>query len=494
MVTDNQVRILMKALQTEKTKKIAAAKAGMDEKTARKYERLKKLPGEIKIEHSWRTREDPFETVWPYIKNLLEINPGLEAKTLFQYLLRQYPGEYKDGQLRTLQRRIKRWRATEGPAKEVFFPQDYKPGELCQSDFTYMKKLNITLSGQRFNHLIYHFVLPYSNWETGMICFSESFESFSEGLQQALWELGGVPKSHRTDRLSAAIQNPANGDRDEFTRRYSALLRHYGLRAQMIQTGKPHENGDVEQSHYRFKKALEQSLLLRGSHDFASREEYNLFLGKLFSELNAGRRERFEEELKALHRLPPARLDSCKRFRVKVGPSSTIRVSSNVYSVDSRLIGEVIYIRLYADYFEIWYGQRRLEVIPRLSGSRNHHIQYRHIIDWLVRKPGAFENYRYRKDLFPTHRFRMAYDYLKKKVPHKSSKEYLKILHLAAKESELAVDEALNQLIEQGVAINFEGVLSLINSKQENRINTDIKIRKIDLSLYDQLLPGRMVV
>lgn len=494
MITDNQVRILMKALQTEKTKKIAAAKAGMDEKTARKYERLKKLPGEIKSEHTWRTREDPFETVWPYIKNQLEINPGLEAKTLFQYLLRQYPGEYKDGQLRTLQRRIKRWRATEGPAKEIFFPQDYKPGELCQSDFSYMNKLNITLSGQRFNHLIYHFVLPYSNWETGMICFSESFESFSEGLQQALWELGGVPKRHRTDRLSAAIQNPANGDRDEFTRRYSALLGHYGLRAQMIQAGKPHENGDVEQSHYRFKKALEQSLLLRGSHDFASREEYNLFLRKLFSELNAGRRERFEEELKILRRLPPGRLDSCKRFRVKVGPSSTIRVSNNVYSVDSRLIGEVIYIRLYADYFELWYGQRRLEVIPRLRGSRNHHIQYRHIIDWLVRKPGAFENYRYRKDLFPTHRFRMAYDYLKKKVPHKSSKEYLKILHLAAKESELAVDEALNQLIEQGAAITFEGVLSLINSKEENRINREIKIRKIDLSLYDQLLPGRMVV
>ena len=224
------------------------------------------------------------------------------------------------------------------------------------------------------------------------------------------------------------------------------------------------------------------------------REEYNLFLMKLFSELNAGRRERFDEELKALPRLPPAPLDSCKRFRVKVGPSSTIRVSSNVYSVDSRLIDEVIYIRSYADYFEIWYGQRRLEVIPRLRGSRNHHIQCRHINDGLVRKTGAFENYRYKKNLFPTHRFRMAYDYLKKKVPHKSIKEYLKILHLAAKESELAVDKALNQLIEQGVAIYFEGVLSLIKSKEENRINRNIKIRKIDLSLYDQLLPGRMVV
>jgi hypothetical protein len=494
MVKDNQVRILMKALQTEKNKEIAAAKAGMDKKTARKYERLRKLPSEIKRDHNWRTKQDPFEDIWPYIKNKLEINPGLEAKTLFQYLQREYPGEYKDGQLRTLQRRIKSWRATEGPAKEVFFPQEYKPGELCQSDFTYMNKLNITLAGQRFDHLVYHFVLPYSNWETGKICFSESFESLSEGLQYALWELGGVPHRHRTDRLSAAIQNPASGDRDDFNRRYSALLRHYGLKAQMIQGGKPHENGDVEQSHYRFKKAVEQSLLLRGSHNFTSREEYNFFLRKIFSELNAGRRERFDEELKVLRRLPRTRLDSCKRFSVKVGPSSTIRVSHNVYSVDSRLIGEVIYIRLYADYFEIWYGQKRLEVIPRLRGSRNHHIQYRHIIDWLVRKPGAFENYRYRKDLFPTHRFRMAYDSLKKNFPHKSSKEYLKILHLAAKESELAVDEALNHLIEQGLPITFERVLSLMENKEEYRLTKDLKIREIDLNLYDKLLLERVVV
>ena len=493
MVTDNQVRILMRNLQREKTKAIAAAKSGMDPKTARKYERLGQLPSEVKCEHTWRTREDPFADVWPEVRNQLETNPGLEAKTIFEYLQRTYPGRYGDGQLRTLQRRIKTWRALEGPPKEVFFPQEHKPGELCQSDFTWMNQLGITISGQRFNHLIYHFVLPYSNWETGTICFSESFESLSEGLQNALWQLGGVPKRHRTDQLTAAVQNPARDSKDEFTQRYSALMRHYGLESHKIQGGKPHENGDVEQRHYRLKNALEQSLLLRGSRDFNSRTDYALFLEKLFCQLNTGRRARFEEELAVLRRLPERRFDSCKRFSVKVGPSSTIRVSHNVYSVESRLIGENIQIRLYAEYFEIWYAQRCIERISRLRGSGKHDIQYRHIIDWLVRKPGAFENYRYRKDLFPTHRFRIAYDSLIQRCFHRSSKEYLKILYLAAKENELAVDQALSHLIDQNMAITYEAVLCLLRSSQEYAVAQDVHIDDIDIGVYDCLLSERVV-
>jgi len=494
MVTDKQVRILMKALRTEKTKATAAAKAGMDERTARKYERSGKLPSEVKIEHNWRNREDSFAEIWPDIQTQLGINPGLEAKTIFDHIQRKYPGKYKDGQLRTLQRRIKVWRALEGPPKEVFFPQIYYPGDLCQSDFTHMNKLNVTISGQRFNHMIYHFVLPYSNWETGTICFSESFESLSEGLQNALWELGGVPQRHRTDRLTAAVQNPAHMKRDEFTRRYSALMRHHSIESHMIQTGKPHENGDIEQRHHRFKRALDQSLMLRGSRDFNSREDYATFLSKLFSQLNAGRTKRFSEELSLLRRLPLGRFDSCKRISVKVGPSSTIRVNHNVYSVDSRLIGEVVNIRLYAEYFEIWYAQKCVDKIPRLRGSDGHHIQYRHIIDWLVRKPGAFENYRYLKDLFPTHRFRMAYDSLKKRNTQKGHKEYLKILHLAAKESEVAVDQALSHLFDKGEPVTYDSVLSQVRSSDNYTIAQDVKINKIDISAYDRLLHERMAV
>jgi len=493
MVTDQQVRRLRKLIQTEKTLVAAAAKAGMDEKTARKYRDLDKLPSEVKVKQAWRTRADPFAEVWEEVKAKLGINPGLEAKTLFEDLQRRYPGRFADGQLRTLQRRVKAWRAMEGPAREVFFAQVHRPGELCQSDFTHMSDLGVTFQRQPFKHLIYHFVLPYSNWEAGTICFSESFESLSEGLQNALWELGGVSKAHRTDRLSTAVHKADHPE--EFTRRYKALLNHYGLEGRKIQRGMPHENGDVEQRHYRFRKALDQALMLRGSRDFANRDEYAAFMRKLFAQLNAGRRERLAEELKVLRRLPQRRLEACKRLRVKVGQGSTIRVQHNVYSVDSRLIGESVDVRLYADHLEIWYAQQRLETIPRLRGESKHRIQYRHIIDWLVRKPGAFENYRYRADLFPTSRFRMAHDALKRRhAPSRASKEYLRILYQAARENETAVDNALRLLIERQEPITADAVDMIVQSGRQPVQPLEITIPDVDLAAYDAILEEELVI
>lgn len=487
MVTDQQVRRLFKLTQTEKNFGIAAMKVGMDKNTARKYRRLGKLPSDLKQPHTWRTREDPFEDVWHEIKSMLETNPGLEAKTIFEYFQRRNPGRFADGQLRTLQRRIKVWRASEGPPKEVFFTQVHNPGELAQSDFTHMSKLGVTIGRQPFDHLIYHFVLTYSNWETGTICFSESFESLSQGLQNALWELGGVPENHRTDRLTTAVNK--SGHPEEFTRSYQNLLDHYGIKGCKTNPASPHENGDVEQSHYRFKKAVDQALLLRGYRDFNDRNEYEQFLYKLFKQLNAGRSKRFIQEQEVLHRLPMRRIESCKKETIKVGPSSTIRVNHNVYSVDSRLIRERIQIRLYIDRLEIWYGQKKVDTLPRLRGEGKYAINYRHIIDSLVRKPGAFENYRYRNELFPTSRFRIAYDSLKKRhAPSIAVKQYLNILYLAAHESETGVDDALRSLIDQGMEISYELVEKLVLSNEPIPMATEILILPVDLTCYDQLL------
>ena len=298
---------------TEETQEIAAAKAGMDVKTARKYLRARRLPSEVKAARHWRTRQDGFAEVWPEIAAQLSANAGLEAKTLFAALQRQYPERFVDGQLRTLQRRIKRWRASEGPAQEVYFVQEHRAGELCESDFTHLTELGITIAGQAFPHMLYHFVLTYSNWETGTICHSESFASLSEGLQNALWELGGVPLLHRTDRMTAAVNNLT--ERAEFQKSYQALLRHYNLEGRKIQTGQPNENGDVEQRHYRFRRALDQALMLRGSRDFAGVDEYRAYLVKLFQQLNGGRKPRLKEEMEWLQPLPERRLEGVKRVR-----------------------------------------------------------------------------------------------------------------------------------------------------------------------------------
>jgi hypothetical protein len=492
MVSDQQVRKLMTFINQEKSLAIAAAKAGMDEKTARRYRKQGRLPSQLKKEHTWRTRKDPFKKIWPKVCQYLETNPGLEAKTIFEFLQRENPGTFQEGQLRTLQRRVKVWRATEGPPKEVFFPQKHHPGRLCESDFTHLTQLGISIGRQSFPHLIYHFCLTYSNWETGSICFSESFQALSEGLQDALWKLGGVPEMHRTDRLSAAVHKDLNPER--FTSRYRGLLRHYGMKPASIQAEKANENGDVEQRHYRFKKALDQALMLRGSRDFETRKEYEKFLGKLFYQLNTAREGRLREEMTRLKPLPRYRLDDCQKKVVRVGPASTIRILHNTYSVNSRLIGEMVKVRVYAQHLEIWYGQKHIDTLPRLKGEGGSRINYRHIIDWLLRKPGAFEDYRYREDLYPSTTFRLAYDVLKKEYASTANKKYLQILYLAAQESEVQVERALEGLLNEKESINADRIKELLETENKIEAIPEIQIPEVDLRTYDRFLQAQEVL
>jgi hypothetical protein len=490
MVTDLQVRTLMKHLSSGMPLTKAALKVGIDVKTARKYRDAGGLLRPERAPHTWRTREDPFAAVWEELRTLLDVNPGLQANTLLAYLQRRYPGQFEDGQLRTLQRKLKAWRALEGPAREVFFPQEHFPGDLAASDFCHLADLGVTIAGTPFDHLLYHFVLTYSNWERGTLCFAESFESLSLGLQEALFALGGVPKRHRTDSLSAAVQ--LLDGTAAFTARYQELLAHYGLVGQHIQPGKAHENGDVEQRHHRFKVALDQALMLRGSRDFADRGAYARFIQELLAQLNAPRQRRFQEEQALLRPLPAARLDVARWVRVTVSPSSTVRVLSNTYSVPSRLIGEAVRVRVDVERLEVWYGQRRVEELPRLRGQDRHHICYRHVIDWLIKKPGAFPHYRYREALYPTSRFRMAYDALVAQQPERGVREYLGLLHLAASESEQGVDEALRTLFATEQPISVAAVKPLLTARAALVPATSVHVAPVDLRHYDTLLAAEV--
>ncbi len=489
MIQDAQVRRLRQFVGKGHPLYLAALKVGMDTKTARKYRHAERLPSESFTPRTWRTREDPFQDVWPELRDLLERNPGLQAKTLFEELQRRFPGRFQDGQLRTLQRKIKAWRALDGAPKEVFFDQVHTPGELAASDFTCMNDLHVTLAGVPFDHLIYHFVLSYSNWETGTVCFSESFESLSQGLQNALWELGGVPRLHRTDRLTAAVNNL--GDRDLFQQRYRALLAHYGLTPQAIGARKAHENGDAEQSHYRFKDALDQALMLRGTRDFDDRGAYEQFLRDVFARRNRGRTERFAEERLRLNALPTRRVDAWHRLAARVSQGSTIRVGTNVYSVPSRLIGEKVDVHVMAECLEVWFGTVLVERVPRLRGRNKHLINYRHVIDWLVRKPGAFAAYRYQDALFPTSRFRRAYDALCAQFPGRATQDYLRILELAAKESEAGVDAVLDRLLEGKGVITPTVIAEQLRHDLGLPRAMEVVIAPVDLSTYDLLLETR---
>lgn len=320
MVKDRQVRRLWKLLAEGKRLARAAAGADMSERSGRKYRDLKRVPSEAAAEHSWRTRPDPFAEVWPEVHGQLQVAPGLQAKTLFAWLQRPHAGKFQNGQWRTFQRGVKAWRATAGPAKEVFFSQKHQPGRLGASDFTHLTSLGVTIAGQPFEHLVYHFVLTYSN------------------------------------------------------------------------------------------------------------------------------------------------------------------------SVNSRLIGEWVEVRIYAEHLEVWYGQKEVERLPRLAGRQKQHVNYRHIIDWWVRKPGAFESYRYRDDLFPTSRFRMAFDALHESMGNRASQQYVQILHLAARESESAVDEALRGLLAAERPVTFEAVQQELRRGQPVAPVTEVFVEMTDLARFDDLL------
>jgi hypothetical protein len=472
----------MKELQEGRTLEKAAMRSGMGETTGRRYREGAQPKGK-RPAREYRTRVDPFAAVWPRVEAMLEEAPGLEGKTIFE-LLQQGEERFTEGQLRTLQRKIRRWRAQHGPEKEVIFSQEHRPGEYGQSDFTSMNDLGITIAGERFDHLVYHFMLPYSRWETGNVCFSETYESLIGGYQRAVGKLGRVPHKHRTDNLSAATHNLKEGGR-EFNERYLGAMAHYGVEADRNTPGVAHENGSVEKSHDLFKKAVQQTLLVRGSRDFADRAGYDSFLAEIFAGRNK-RRTALGDDLLGMKELPPMRIEDFRRERARVTRFSTIRVGANTYSVTSRLIGEQVDLRLYAESVEVWHGEQHIASMERQRGRGNVSVDYRHVIWSLVRKPGAFARYRFREALFPTLAFRKAYDALEERLGTRAEVEYVRILHLAASTSETAVEAVLEELVGRGELRDYAQVRAL--AAPEPVAVPSCSIAPPDLAAYDALL------
>jgi transposase len=489
MVSDRQVRLLRKKRMEKMTLEAAASAAGMSERTARKWQRGP-LPSETKEPRAWRTRPDPFEEVWSTeIEPLLVADKEgkLEAKTIFGELCRKMSGTFEPGQLRTLQRRVREWRAERGPEKEVFFPQEHAPGRMASMDFTHATELAVTIMGVLFVHLFFELVLAYSGWRFVQLAFGETFEALVSGLQNGLWALGGVPEKVRQDNLSAATHELAKTGGRGLTRRFADVVEHYGFQPSRIQPGESHENGVVEKAHDLLKSALEQAFLLRGSRDFPSVEAYMAFVQRVVDErFHQGREARISEERAALKPLPSSRVPEYTRVVVGVRKWSTIPVAGHIYSVPSRLIGHEVEARVYADVVEVRYANKTVETMPRLRGEGRHRIDYRHVIWSLVRKPGAFAAYRYREDLFPSLVFRRAYDALRERRGDRADVEYVRVLHLAASTSEHPVEQALTALLERGEAFDYAAVKALAQPAEPAVPRIHIGVP--DLRHYDALL------
>src|SRR5438552_135768 len=489
MKKDTEVKLLMQERRQGTAQRLAAARAGMSERTARKYEQAGQLPSHLKRPHTWATRTNPFEDHWPWVIAQLERDPALQGSTLFALLCEQHPGCYRPTQIRTLQRHIARWRAVHGPEHEVIFEQRHQPAERAQSDFTHMEDLGVTIAGEPFPHMVYHFVLTYSNVEAASICFSETFEALAEGIEKALWQIGGVPQQHQTDHLSAAVRQLRQPEKEDWTVRYKGLMAHYGMQPTWNNVSIAHENGDVEQSHHRFKEAVDQALRVRASRDFATRAAYEHFVQNLVHKRNQTRAEKFSAEKTTLRPLPSRELAPCKELQVVVSQFSTITVATNRYSVPSRLMGTTILVRVRSEHLEGYVGTARVFEIPRLIGKHHHRIDYHHIIHSLVRKPGAFAAYRYQDDLFPTTTFRQAYDRLVTGGSERADRDYVRILHLAATTSEAEVETALQIVLEAGKLPSFVTVRDLVQIPTMPTIPA-LSTPDLNLAAYDQLIPS----
>jgi hypothetical protein len=488
MITDGRVKELRRMLVQGKPLAASARMTLMDEKTARSYRDDDRLPSQRKRPRDYRTRTDPFADVWSEVQQRLEAEPKLKAQTLFAWLQQTQPGEFPDSTRRTFERRVANWRSLHGPGKTVFFPQQHHAGRLAASDFTVMNSLNVKIAGARFDHTLFHCVLTYSNVESVSLCFSESFEALSEGLQKAFWEFGGVPQRHRTDSLSAAIKN--HSSRKTHTDRYTALMAHYGCEPERTNARCANENGDVESANGHVKDRIEQGLLLRGSRDFVSRDDYLAFVEQIIAQANANRRERFGEEQVSLDKLPDDRLDTDDVLRgLRVSSSSTIQVRTNTYSVPSRLIDAQVDVRIGAEQIVVMHQGHHVQTMPRLVGKHGQSINYRHVIDSLVRKPGAFRNYRYREEMFPTSQFRIAYDLLQAAHTEKvADKQYVQLLELAAHESQDAVADALRVMIATDASIDVESIRSLVLAGTNLPAATGLEVEPPNLTDYDSLL------
>lgn len=477
----------------EKTQEAAAAAAGMSVRSARKWEEGA-MPSETKKARSWRTRADPFATVWesevvPLLKT--DEKGVLEAKTVLEVLGVSHPGRFEAKQARTLQRRMRDWRALYGPEKEVFFPQEHVAGREAAMDFTDCRELEVTVRGVLLAHLLFDFVLSFSGWMWAQLAYGETFEALVSGVQGAFWELGGVTEVLRSDNLSAATHELKGGGGRSLTSRFRAVLEHYGrLRSTRIQPGESHENGVVEQRNHRLKRAVAQALVVRGSHDFDSPEAYEAFVCE---EVVAKRNrqvdpERWKLERAALRPLPSSKVPEYTSSPPMVRKWSTIRVRGRTYSVPSRLIGHEVEARLYPNVVEVRYGGKLVETMPRLRGESAACIDYRHVIWSLVKKPGAFARYRYREELFPSLTFRRAYDALREGRGDRADVEYVRILHLAASTLEADVELALATLLEARAPFDYAAVRALASPAQPTI--PLLTIPRPDLLSYDKLLVG----
>lgn len=414
----------------------AAAKAGISRASAYRIENDPTPPSQKKTPRA-RRRPDPLAGIFDEeVIPILKAAPSIRPVAVFEEMLRRHPS-LQPGIRRTLERRIRRWQALHGPEQELIFRQTHKPGRMGLSDFTDMNDLGIVVDGEPLDHRLYHFRLVYSGFaHAHVVLGGESFVALAEGLQNALWALGGVPAEHRSDSLSAAFRNHDAGAEQDLTTRYELLCAHYGMKPTRNNRGVAHENGAIESPHGHLKRAVKDALLLRGSSAFDSLSAYRAFIDQIVGRQNTRQRERIDTERATLAPLPTLRSDDFEQHSVRVTSTGGFTLKKVFYSVPSQLVGHRLRVRLYDDRLELFVGSSAVDTLPRARcdarGNRTHVVNYRHVIHSLRRKPMAMASLVYRDQLFPREAYRQMYERLLSELGEQSAcKTMVELLAIA---------------------------------------------------------------
>ncbi len=498
-ITSKQVEIYMKARKNGKTQQVSAAQAGISERSGRSIENSKHSNSKVKQRH-WRTRQDPFESVWlKELEPMLKAEPNLSALTLLEFIQEQHGAEsYPDKLLRTLQRRVLKWHHIQGPGQEVMFKQQHIPGLMGLSDFTELKDIKVTINQKPFKHLLYHFRLVYSKWSyMEVVQGGESFIALSQGLQNALWSLGGAPLEHRTDSLSAAFKNLSPSVHDDLTQKYHEFCSHYQMKPTRNNKGVSHENGGIESPHGHLKRRIKQAFLIRGSYDFDSVKSYQSWLNDVVKGQNRRNAKQIDLEKMALQALPVHKVADYTILPVKVSRSSTIQVRTSLYSVPSRLIGANLQVHLYHDHLECYLSGSKVIELIRVYGDaklrRARNIDYRHIIDSLVKKPMAFYHSQLRDAMLPNEDYRQIWLHLSKtSTSRDASKIMVNLLNIAAKYAcESALSERVLDAIHQGKPIDLEHIKIQFCPQSKNEI-PELETVQHSLSFYNRFIQSEV--
>ncbi|MGE4417971.1 MAG: IS21 family transposase [Marinobacterium sp.] len=485
------MRLFMTLRQTH-TIPVAAAKAGISQATGYRLQADPTLPSQKKTPRS-RRRPDPLADIFDTeVVPLLRSSPGIRPVAVYEELLRRHP-DLGTGIRRTLERRIRAWNAEHGPEQEVIFRQIHTPGKTGLSDFTAMGKLGVTVAGEALDHRLYHFRLAYSGFQHAHVVLGgESYVALAEGLQNALWTLGGVPHEHRTDSLSAAFKNLDQSAQTDLTDRFDALCRHYGMTPTRNNKGIAHENGSIESPNGHLKRAIEDALLMRGSRDFEDLPTYRCFIDEIVGRINARNAKRIDIERGCLRSLPARRTTDYEEVTLRVTSSGGFTLRKVFYTVPSRLIGHQLRIRLYDDRLELFLGGSALMTLPRgrasSSGSHGHVVNYHHVIHSLRKKPMALMGLVYRDQLFPRQAFRDMFAILLEQTGEKKAcrmtVDLLALAHDRGCEAELAAQ------IEEDLRQNRPPDMAALRALFSPPIEAlpKVEVQMADLSSYDQLV------